>query len=322
MKRNSAMYFIHCLSPVHVGTGQGLGDIDMPIIRERTTEWPYLPGSGIKGVKRRHYQHLAVNGEGKLYSTEWVNAVFGKSADEARASEDEMAESIAGALVLSDGRMLAFPVASLNGVFAYVTCPLALSRMIRDGKAVGLVMKDPGLDHMETHFTSNPQSVYVCESSKLWAEPKREVWLDEFKFEAIDDLKSLNEWATWCAEQLFPENDEQLERKNWSTRLAVVSDEAFHYFVTMCSEVTPRIRIHAETKTVIDGALWVEEYIPTEALLYGVAWCDQVYTANSRLKAEDIIRNLEHDTTLQIGGNTGVGKGRVRYVMSKEANNR
>ena len=40
----------------------------------------------------------------------------------------------AGALSLTDARILAFPVRSLKGVFAWVTCPAVLGRLNRDLK--------------------------------------------------------------------------------------------------------------------------------------------------------------------------------------------
>ncbi|WP_298819062.1 RAMP superfamily CRISPR-associated protein [Chloroflexus sp.] len=46
------LYFLHALSPLHAGTGQGSGVIDLPIAREKATGIPYLPGSSVKGVLR------------------------------------------------------------------------------------------------------------------------------------------------------------------------------------------------------------------------------------------------------------------------------
>ena len=48
-------YWIHAVTPLHVGAGRGLGYIDMPIAREKATNWPYIPGSSIKGVMKKAY---------------------------------------------------------------------------------------------------------------------------------------------------------------------------------------------------------------------------------------------------------------------------
>ena len=51
---DSYLYHLHALSALHVGAGQGTGVIDLPIARERASQLPYVPGSGIKGVLREH----------------------------------------------------------------------------------------------------------------------------------------------------------------------------------------------------------------------------------------------------------------------------
>ena len=49
---NAQLLFTHALSPLHAGTGQGIGVIDLPIAREKATGIPYLPGSSLKGTLR------------------------------------------------------------------------------------------------------------------------------------------------------------------------------------------------------------------------------------------------------------------------------
>ncbi|MBQ3620098.1 MAG: hypothetical protein II940_00285, partial [Methanosarcinaceae archaeon] len=46
------IYFIHALSPLHAGTGQGTGVIDLPIAREKATNIPIFPASSLKGAMR------------------------------------------------------------------------------------------------------------------------------------------------------------------------------------------------------------------------------------------------------------------------------
>ena len=37
-------------TPLHVGSGSAVGAIDLPVMRERHTQFPVIPGSAIKGV--------------------------------------------------------------------------------------------------------------------------------------------------------------------------------------------------------------------------------------------------------------------------------
>jgi CRISPR type III-B/RAMP module RAMP protein Cmr4 len=54
------MYWLHAITPTHVGTGTGAGFIDLPIMREKTTGWPLIPGSAIKGVRRDHFEQQEI----------------------------------------------------------------------------------------------------------------------------------------------------------------------------------------------------------------------------------------------------------------------
>lgn len=49
---NTRIFHLHALSALHVGTGQGIGAVDLPIARSRTTNLPLVPGSALKGVLR------------------------------------------------------------------------------------------------------------------------------------------------------------------------------------------------------------------------------------------------------------------------------
>ena len=43
------LLLVETLSPLHAGTGQGIGVIDQPIAREKATGIPFVPGSSLKG---------------------------------------------------------------------------------------------------------------------------------------------------------------------------------------------------------------------------------------------------------------------------------
>ncbi|MFC3749081.1 type III-B CRISPR module RAMP protein Cmr4 [Paenibacillus sp. GCM10012306] len=313
MINNSRLYFIHCLTSVHVGTGEGTGVIDMPIMREKMTAWPMLPGSSIKGVQREYHRR-------NDYNESWFNAAFGKEDNKKEATSVENAGH-AGALVLSDSRMLAFPVASRYGTFAYVSSPLAISRLLRDARAAGFEIPDElNWNKIDEVFQSADQVIVGTDSvlrKPIQGDENKEtrfVELDEFKATAKEE-PSLTGWLNWLSKQLFDAED-PFSAKLLQERFVIVSDEAFQYFVTTCCEVTPRIRIASETKTVEGGALWYEEYIPTEAILYGLVWCDKIYAHGNNLTAETLLNKLSDEQLLQIGANASVGKGRVRFRFS------
>jgi CRISPR-associated protein Cmr4 len=123
----SRIYHLHALTALHAGTGQGTGVIDLPIAREKATYLPVVPGSSLKGVLRDELQ-------GTLNEEESL-ALFGPVAE--NASEH------AGALSVSDARLLCLPLRSIHGTFAWASCPMVLRRYVRDLKAVGIADYPP-----------------------------------------------------------------------------------------------------------------------------------------------------------------------------------
>ena len=110
------VYFLHALSPVHMGTGASTGGIDLPLAREVVSMWPYVPGSGMKGVIR--------NG-GKTPDDLWL---YGPAWDKPDSRPQ-------GALMFSDVRLLCLPVRSYSGGWAWVTSVQALAAYRREAIA-------------------------------------------------------------------------------------------------------------------------------------------------------------------------------------------
>ena len=110
MFQATKMLFLYVETPLHAGTGRGLGTVDLPIQRERTTGYPMVYATGVKGSLRAVARQKGT--PGALTDNE-LFAVFGP--------ETTGADAYAGALSTGDARILLFPVRSLSGVFAWVT---------------------------------------------------------------------------------------------------------------------------------------------------------------------------------------------------------
>src|SRR5581483_12151182 len=117
----TALLFTYVETPLHAGTARGLGAVDLPIQRERTTDYPMIQGSSLKGRLRA---------EVTARLPERVQAIFGPPTG--NASEH------AGALSVGDARILLFPVRSLAGVFAWTTSVDVLARFQRDAALADL----------------------------------------------------------------------------------------------------------------------------------------------------------------------------------------
>ncbi|MFZ5592365.1 MAG: type III-B CRISPR module RAMP protein Cmr4 [Bacillota bacterium] len=108
-------FFLYCVSPLHAGSGSDLGVIDLPIQREKHTGFPKMESSGLKGGMRHALTQKLGNNPKNLSR---ITAAFGP----------EDGDLYAGALGFSDARLLLFPVKSLQGIFAWATCPTLLQR--------------------------------------------------------------------------------------------------------------------------------------------------------------------------------------------------
>ena len=121
--------------------------------------------------------------------------------------------------------------------------------------------------------------------------------------------------------EILPENvKDKLDKK-----LVIVSDDVFTAFVTTTTEIVARVKIDANTGTVQRGALWYEEYLPSDTLLYSLITIGKprIWGNEKAIKeafgcssldncVEKIAKELENvDSHLQIGGNETVGKGFV-----------
>ena len=109
---------------IHAGTGRSTGIIDLPIQREGHTGWPCVYGSGVKGALRSRAEQQFGSDNAS------VTLVFGP--DTRNASDH------AGALAVSDARLVLLPVRSLTSHFKWVSCPAALGRLARDATRAGI----------------------------------------------------------------------------------------------------------------------------------------------------------------------------------------
>jgi CRISPR-associated protein Cmr4 len=287
------LLFVHALSPLHPGTGQGVGVIDLPVAREQATGLPYLPGSSLKGVLRERCQETDSNN---------CVPVFGPDTD--RADEH------AGAAHFSDQRLLLLPVRSLKGTFAWVTSPYLLRRFKRDADSSG-VSDFPAVPDL----AKESRCIVSSASSALLHNPgqNQKVILEDLDLsaEVSDDAKS---WADELAKRIFPSDEDW--KQTFSNRFCIVHDDVLSFLQQTAMEVVARIRLQDDSKTVAEGGLWYEEALPAETVLTGVVLAAPVAkTGLSNERILEVISNVASGV-LQLGGNATVGRGLCRVLMS------
>ena len=305
-KKKGALLGLYAQTSLHPGTGTALGTVDLPVQRERHTAWPVIGGTAIKGVLRDACREARADGSGGRAKADKEDkelvAAFGPPTDEA--------DKHAGALSFTDARILAFPVRSLKGVFAWVSCAEVLDRLVRDAAMAGL-RADITIPRPEASRASVAQGCpHLVGDSQLV--------LEEFDFERNGG--DSGPVAEWISRQLLPRSEAfkpSVERFNKS--LVVLHSDDFTHFVKYTTEVTARIKLNYDTKTVEKGALFYQEFLPPETLFYSVVLANSARSGGANaLDAADVMSVLKRSLPdiLQIGGDETTGKGYCATCLS------
>ena len=254
-------------TPLHVGAGSSVGAIDQPVIRERHTRFPIIPGSAIKGVLRDYADGQGISDIEKLFGHE--------------AGKDDKA--YAGAIGFGEARLLAFPLRSAKGSFALTTCPLALARFARDA---------------EKPYTIPQIKDNECLASAAVTLDGNKAALEEYIFDAKGDFP--DDWAG-CLSGLL----DDVVLNEAKTHFVLLSDGDFSHFAQNACQVQHHNRIDPETGTVVDGALFNTETVPSETLFYA-----PIHTIRDDYADNALFRHFaEAERLLQFGGDGTTGLG-------------
>lgn len=284
--------FFICETPLHAGAGGGIGT-ELPIQREAHTLFPKVEASGIKGAFRDVFEREFKKNRKKNTDPDLV-AVFG---------HPENGDENAGALGLTDGRLLLFPVRSRQGVFAWATCPRVLTRFERDLRVSETNGGGAAVKNLADLVKAVPKDKSSVPPNGVIANGR--VFLEEYSI-AVDVDNATQAFASNLANLLgIPELPAQF---------VVIPDEYFSDFAQHNTEVHTRIRI-GEEGVVEDGALFSEEHLPTESVLYSLAMAHPEFKKGGR-DAANILKIFKDGLPdiVQIGGNATLGKGIVRIT--------
>lgn len=196
-------------SPIHVGSGQVNGPIDLPVAREATTQYPYIPGSGLKGSLRDKIEQAT--------SKTIANTYFGS-------------ENSAAGISTADARLLLLPIRSLSGPFRWVTCPYILERFERDLQMIGSSIILPNIS--------------VAEEQAWITTDEDEVYLEEYSFEAVQKRDELTPWIELINNLVAHETVKSRLEKYFT----IVSDEDFAALTETGLYFYARNSLEADTK--------------------------------------------------------------------------
>lgn len=289
--REQGIALLMAESTIHCGVGQDVGPIDLPIQRDQVTRTPVIYGSSLKGAWRDAV-HVRDSNDSK-----WAKKLFGPRVD----AEDPSQKLERGAVGVGEARVLFYPVASVQRLFAYVTCPGELARFHRACTVAEIAgpQRWPGESPVEDEaLVSSNQLAISDEPLKLG--------LREFTLSATQD-DALGEVGAWVGDHLFKDKALEYWRKALKNHAIMVSDDQFRTFVDPCIVVT-RVQLEEGTKTVKDQMLLTEEVLPADVVMWAGLHAEPD-------KLDELIDVLPQVIT--VGGDETVGRGAMRHVILK-----
>ncbi len=315
MFKKAAIVFFYCETPLHAGSGTNISHVDLPLQRERHTNYPIIQASGVKGACRDWSEGLYGSDNGKRQE---IIRVFGPAT--------EQTSDHSGSLAFTDAQVLLFPVRSFAGGFAWITCPMVLERFRRRlhmlgeaGEVMEAIAELQPLD--DKALTANPCQVALKEDGQQIGK----VILEDMALEQdVSQTQAIGRLATWLKDNAMPcETVYGYIKNRLEKSLVVVPDDYFQDFVNLSTEVVTRIRI-GETGTVESGALWSQELLLADTLLYSLALAKNLPLKNNgrqeAQKSMEFLQNIIREgKILQMGGDETVGRGLVRlryYAVS------
>lgn len=256
---------------LHPGIGQVSGAIDLPVAREKTTNYPVIVGSSLKGALKDTTEQIV-----KLKKINLdLERVFGTQKQ-------------AGAVAVTDGRLLLLPVRSLNSHYKWVTCPYLLERFERDCKLAGL-----------TSVSIDFQYLRDLKDGKALTAGKGKLYLEDIQFEIVEAPEG--KLASF-AEAIKPLIQHDSIKERLAEDLVVINDDEFAFFATYGLAVNARNQLDDNK---ISQNLWYEETIPPDSLFYTILFArpgeDEVLVS--------LVQLFKQQPYLQVGGNETVGQG-------------
>jgi CRISPR-associated protein Cmr4 len=289
------LLFLYAESPVHAGADTSLGAVDLPIQREAGTGLPVVWGQSLKGALRSHAR--------TAWGARRAVRLFGDpppgsddAAEAAAASEGNGNGAAAGtrslrpgSLSVGDAQLVAFPVPTVRETFAWVTSPLTLGRLARKASLSGF---------SDARLIPRPGGAQILAASDGWC---TRTLIGPYVGTPTRDAATAA-WASWLGTVGLPGPAiPDFFARKLATDLLTIPDGALAPITTECAELSARVQLEADQKTVAHGPFY-SEYLPCETLLAALLECSN---------PDDLaaLRELLDHKVLRLGGNETIGKG-------------
>ncbi|MBD2139424.1 type III-B CRISPR module RAMP protein Cmr4 [Anabaena sp. FACHB-1237] len=267
--------YMYSLAPIHCGGEGDLGNI-LEIAREVHTNFPYVPGSSLRGTLRD-----AVEIIDKIAAT----ALFGKELD-------QQGQMGVHQVWFGDARLLWIPMRTMSSnnrdVFTWVSC----HSLIRDH---ALVSRQKTVI-FPNHAVGNRRGVYSVADAQLQVE----LLSDEQK-QAI----SLTGW---------PDSLKDAVKPTWESNLIVLPDADFQILMEHSLWTQVRNKIQDKEGVNPEGSaeiFWTDICIPRDTIFY-YPWGYSLLKDNPITEKEHNLLISVLQDLFQVGGQANVGRGWVQ----------
>lgn len=300
---NVSIAVMYAVTPCHAGSGSALGVVDLPIQRERHTNWPMIQASGVKGAFRANFDRFKsrITTENDINLTTITESIFG--TDKGNSGSNDSNSGYAGSLSVSDAKILAYPMRSNVSPFVWITCPSVLKRLSLDLEIAGMDSFDSDV-FSRAIINENDAIILSNDGNAIRTEQNQQncqVLLEDFEVTLRQE----------------PNVEAEFNKINSyfiaARRLLLVSDEVFNYGVTDCTQIMAQIAIDSKTGTTATGSLRYQEELPSDTIMYTVIhWGDSKNNLDGNLTAniiKDYITNRVIKDYIQIAGDETCGRG-------------
>ena len=300
-KVKGEMFLLQALTPVHAGIGRSEeAHVDLPVQRDEFG-LPVIWASSLKGALKSWVRSRKQSQtQGQAQTGENCVKLFGGDPGE---ESEQIRGPTPSSVSLLDARLLLIPARSSSGIWLHVTSPHLL-RLFQTTLEIVNPSTDTSKDNPQQtpakdNLIKNINEIInnIKDNKGLTSGSQKTIYLNEIRIEV-----NYNDNVSNFKKQL--ESRVNLFGKD----VVVVPDDVFDKIVKRSVIVQYRVRIREDTKTVVEGALWSEEYVPQFTVFHSAAVCK---SDNFCSRFKECVPNT---AVFWAGGKETIGKGLLKLV--------
>lgn len=274
---------VEAVTNIHVGSGTGLV-ADIAVQRDEFG-FPCIWSSSLKGSLKTAllyaFASTCAGSSGSSANNSVKRARYAASL--LLGSEPDEAETFESSITILDVYLLAMPVRSLKGVYAYITSPMLLARfkerleILRDFSSQK--QGEPKIDTVNINATIDALNKLINISKNAMDEAlcigdcsKVTIFVEALKGKAIiaeEFIVKVSNAKDVCQQDCALNELENLLKKfiTDDRPLLILSDDMAREVIDRGLIRVTRVRLSKESKTVDEGP-WTEEYVPRKTVFH------------------------------------------------------